>query len=132
MKKILLVFFLMFFLLSDVYAGKGEDSVYWWRVPKIVEKLNLTQPQINQIEEIFQTHSLQIDDLDKEIIQKEHQLESMLDSVGKNREAKLLSKEVLKLKSEKKSLKLDMLFGIRDVLSVDQRKELKKLKSKHK
>lgn len=126
----------MFFLISDSYASKGSHSFYWWRVPEVAEKLDLTSSQIDKIENIFQSHSMQIDNMDKELYKKEKEfkdiLDSTIDSKDKDSEAKFLSKEILKLKSDRKALKLDMLFGIRDVLSVDQRKKLKKLRSKHK
>ncbi len=133
LKKLVAVAFIMLFFTSNVFAGSGDDSFYWWRVPKIIEQVKLSSSQIDQIENMFQSHSLQINDIDKKLSQKEGELKDMLnDPSAKNSEVKLLSKDVLKLKSERKELKLDMLFGIRDVLTVDQRKKLKQLKSKHK
>lgn len=133
LKKKVLLFLTLFLLISNSYAGKNEDQYYWWRDTEIAEEIKLTPSQLNQIETIFQSQINKINDLDKDLQQKESRLKEMLnDPSSDNNEVKLLGKEVLKLKSDRKALKLDMLFGIRDVLTVDQRKILKDLKRKHK
>lgn len=132
-KVVFLLLLSMFLLVSDLYAGKNRSGYYWWRVPEIVSETGLTPDQVDKIENIFQTHKDKILETEEKIKEKEKELKKMLDNpASETNEVKILGKEVLNLKSERKSLKLDMLFGIRDVLDTEQRKILKELKNKHK
>ena len=132
-KVILLLLLAVFLIESDLYAGKNRSGYYWWRVPEIVSEVGLTAEQVNKIENIFQTHKEKILETEEKIREKEKELKKMLDDpASETNEVKILGKDVLSLKSERKSLKLDMLFGIRDVLDTKQRETLKELKNKHK
>lgn len=126
------IFISIFFLTSNLSAEDNKNGFYWWRVPEVVSEIGLSSKQVDTIESVFQTHKEKIGETDKKINEKENELKTLLnDPASENSEVKLLGKEVLKLKSERKALKLDMLFGIRDVLTVEQRKMLKELKNKH-
>jgi Spy/CpxP family protein refolding chaperone len=133
LKKFLILFFLTFFVFSSgVYAFADGGRFKWWKNPKIVEELNLSQNQVDRIENIFSLHRVKIINLDNELKSKEAKLRDRIRDPNSDREEILrLADEVEQIKGELRKVEVDMLLQIRDVLTPGQRAKLHEIKRRY-
>lgn len=134
MKRSLILFFLMIFVLSiSTYAYPGERGIKWWKEPKIVTELGLTSDQVNTIENIFSSYRGRIIDLESKLKQKETEYKNKnKDPNSPRAEIESLYNEVEEIKSTLSRLKVDMFLEIRDLLTPEQRDKLHKIKARYK
>jgi len=98
----------------------------WWTNTELAKKLNLTDQQVSQMEQIYQQHRLKLIDQVAAVQKQEVLLEPML-SADRPDEAQVLAQidKVAAARAELEKSHARMLLGIRQVLSAEQWKQLK-------
>jgi len=98
----------------------------WWTNTDLAKKLNLTDQQVQQMEQIYQQHRLKLIDQVAAVQKQEVTLEPML-SADRPDEAQVLAQidKVAQARAELEKSNARMLLGIRQVLTADQWKQLK-------
>jgi Spy/CpxP family protein refolding chaperone len=113
------------------YGYGGHKSAKWWKDSDVAKEINLTKDQVNLIEQIFNSNKGQITDLNSQLRQKQSDFRSKIEDPNSSRDEVLeLNDEVVQLKTKLKRVRLDMLLKIRDVLTPEQRQNLKKIRFK--
>jgi Spy/CpxP family protein refolding chaperone len=137
-KTYFIILSLILFYSLNAYSHGGYGSAKWWKDAEVVKELNLTEDQVNVIEQIFNSNKGQIADLNSQLKQKQSEFRSKIEDPNSGRDEVLeLNDEVVHLKTKLKRLRLDMLLKIREVLTPEQRQNLHKIrftefKKKHK
>lgn len=137
-KTYLIILSLILFYSLNAYSHGGFGSPKWWKDAEVVKELNLTKDQADSIEQIFNSSRGQIADLNSQLKQKQSEFRSKIEDPNSSRDEVLeLNDQVVSLKTKLKRLRLDMLLKIREVLTPEQRQNLKKIrftefKMKHK
>jgi len=115
---------LMILLLSQISVFAGPMGK-WWKNTEIVNKLQLTSQQVNNIEQVFSLHKGKLSEKKKSLIIKEKELNQKLkDSEANSNEINELAEDVDLLKIELRKIHRNMRLEIREVLTPDQRKIL--------
>jgi len=105
------------------------DMGKWWRDPEIAKKLQLTDGQIQQLDQTFVDHRLKLIDYGAEMEKQDLKLQTLLDADAPN-EGQIGSQVDLvlaargKLEREYTFMNLDL----RKVLSLDQWRQLKSIR----
>ena len=137
-KTYFIILSLILFYSLTAYSHGGYGRVKWWKDADVVKELNLTEDQVDVIEQIFNSNKGQIADLNSQLKQKQSEFRSKIEDPNSSRDEVLeLNDEVVQLKTKLKRLRLDMLLKIREVLTPEQRQNLHKIrftefKKKHK
>lgn len=138
MKKSALTVFMVFIFVSiivgHVFAQNYFPEGKWWKHPEILEKIDLTDEQIQKIEKISNETIRKIIDLEAKFKIARLDLENLIDQTDQEKlDLETLEKQidlVNTVKGELEKERLMMLARIRNVLSKDTIKELKKLRGK--
>ncbi len=131
-KTLTLLFVLTLFLTSSVFAGKNKDKKLWWRNGQVVEELELSQTQVETIENIFQRYKGEIKYFNKELNKKEKKLKKLIKNSDSTREDVLkVTDEINILKADAHKLKVNMFWEIREVLTPKQRTQLQLIKERY-
>jgi Spy/CpxP family protein refolding chaperone len=107
----------------------GREMGKWWQNPETVQKLQLTEGQVSQLNQVFYDHKLKLIDYGAAMAKEDFKLQSLLDADQPN-ESQVSSQvdQVLtsrgKLEREYTMMNLDL----RKVLSVEQWKQLKTIR----
>ena len=98
----------------------------WWNNTELAKKLNLTDQQVQQMEQIFQQYRLKLIDQRATVEKAEVTLQPMLEA-DRPDETQVLAQidKVAQGRAELEKLNARMLLGIRQVLTADQWKQLK-------
>ncbi len=98
----------------------------WWNNTELAKKLNLTDQQVTQMEQIFQQSRLKLIDQRATVEKAEATLEPLM-SADRPDEAQVLAQidKVAQARAELEKTNARMLLGIRQVLTADQWKQLK-------
>ena len=98
----------------------------WWNNADLAKRLNLTDQQVQQMEQIYQQHRLKLIDQVAAVQKQEVLLEPML-SADRPDETQVLAQidKVAAARAELEKSNARMLLGIRQVLSAEQWKQLK-------
>lgn len=116
------------------FNAYGFDTAHgkWWKSQKIVEQLELSDTQVNQIEEIFSSYKGRIVALDSELRDKERDFSQKVKNPNSTRqEISQLDGEVESIKGQLREIKIDMFLRIRDVLTPEQRSKLHEIKGSY-
>jgi TonB family protein len=102
-----------------------QDLGKWWKNSEIVRELQLSEAQVNRIEQTFLEHRLKLIDLRAELERQETRLQPLIE-VDQPDEAKVGAQIDLVLAARGRLEKANtmMMLAIRRVLSVDQWKKL--------
>jgi Spy/CpxP family protein refolding chaperone len=100
----------------------------WWKNSELVQKLGVSEPQVQQIEKIFQDTRLKLIDLHANLEKQEAVMEPLVES-DRPDETKVLQQidKVASARAELEKANAQMLLGIRRVLTGEQWKKLKSL-----
>ena len=116
----------------SAYGLDDDMVVKWWKNQKIVDELELTNSQVDQIEEIFSSHKGQMLKLHSKLREKDGELKDKARNPNSTREELLqLTDEVESIKGELRDIRVDMLLRIRDVLSPQQRGKLQEIQERY-
>src|SRR5690242_10824087 len=105
--------------------GPGMEGK-WWTNTELAKKLNLTDQQVQQMEQTYQQNRLKLIDQVATVQKQEVLLEPML-AADRPDEAQVLAQidKVAAARAELEKSHARMLLGIRQVLSAEQWKQLK-------
>src|ERR1043165_4789707 len=98
----------------------------WWTNTELAKKLNLTDQQVQKMEDIYQQHRLKLIDQVATVQKAEVTLQPMLEA-DRPDETQVLAQidKVAQARAELEKSNARMLLGIRQVLTADQWKQLK-------
>ena len=123
--------FTLFFTIS-VFAGKNKDKKLWWRDGQVVEELELTSEQVENIETIFQRYKGEIKYFHKELNEKENKLKKLIENSNSTKEEVMeVTDKINILKAAGQKLKVNMFWEIREVLTPKQREQLQLIKERY-
>ena len=100
----------------------------WWKDSALMQKIGVSDEQVQKIEKIFQDHRLQLIDLHADLDKQEAILEPLVEADQPD-EAKLIAQidRVAQARANLEKSNAQMLLAIRRVLTVDQWKKLRDL-----
>lgn len=90
---------------------------------RLMQQLNLTQEQKQQLREIQQKYSSQIEQRHRELIQAQQELATMLIGTTPSREIRQQYAQVEALRQEHGALRFESMLEMRDVLNPQQRRQ---------
>lgn len=104
----------------------------WWDNPELAQKLNITDQQKKQMDDIFLQHRLKLIDLNANLEKQELLLHPLIEADQPD-EAKILAQidVVAQARADLEKANARMLFDIRKTLTADQWQKLKTLRSEH-
>jgi hypothetical protein len=115
-----------------VYFRTGGEMGKWWRDPDTAKKLQLSDGQVGQLDQIFYDHRMKLIDHGAEMEKQDLKLQSLLDAdtpdegqIGAQIDLVLTARG--KLEREYTFMNLDL----RKVLSLDQWRQLKSIRGEH-
>ena len=107
------------------HRGLGK----WWKDSELMQKIGVSDEQVQKIEKIFQDHRLQLIDLHAALQKQEAILEPMIESDQPD-ESQVVAQidNVAQARANLEKSNARMLLAIRRVLTVDQWKKLQTLR----
>ncbi len=115
----ILVFFTAGFARADNYGGR------WWRIPRLVERLNLTSSQVESLEKSFHRARLNMIKLKSRVEAEQFELESMLEA--ENFEEAAAMAQYRKLEKARTELGVERFRFLVDVRKILGRKAFQEL-----
>jgi Spy/CpxP family protein refolding chaperone len=105
--------------------GRGPMGK-WWTNSALVQKLGLNDTQVQKIEKIFQDHRMQLIDLHAAVAKQEATLEPLVEAEHPN-EVQVTAQidKIAQARANLEKSNAQMLLAIRQVLTVDQWKQLR-------
>jgi len=102
-----------------------HDLGKWWKNSEVVQKLQLSEAQINQLEQTFLDHRLKLIDLRADVERQEARLQPLIEA-DQIDEAKAVAQidAVLAARAKLEKQNTMLMLSIRRVLSVEQWKKL--------
>ncbi len=121
---------LVLFLPGSLIAEAQPELGKWWKNSEIVRKLQLTEPQIGQIEQSFLNHQRRLADANAQLKQSEEHLKALMRR-DRPDEAKVQSqiKRVAEARAALETVYASMMLSIRKTLSREQWGKLEELKT---
>jgi Spy/CpxP family protein refolding chaperone len=112
-------------MMAMIPGPRGPEGT-WWRNTELAKKLNLSDQQVQQMEQIYQQNRLKLIDQVAAVQKAEVTLEPML-AADKPDENQVLAQidKIAQARAELEKSHARMLLGIRQVLTADQWKQLK-------
>ena len=100
----------------------------WWKDSALMQKIGVSDEEVQKIEKIFQDHRLQLIDLHADLEKQEAILEPLVEADQPD-EGKLIAQidKVAQARANLEKSNAQMLLAIRRVLTVDQWKKLRDL-----
>jgi Spy/CpxP family protein refolding chaperone len=114
--------------MSGPRGGRSRPMGRWWKNADVVQKLGLTDEQVQRIEKIFQDHRLRLIDVRANLERAEVTLQPMIESDNPDEAA--VMKQIDKVAAQRAELEkanAQMLFAVRRVLGPEQWKKLQAL-----
>jgi Spy/CpxP family protein refolding chaperone len=105
-----------------------HDLGKWWKNSEVVQKLQLSEAQVNQLEQNFLDHRLKLIDLRADVERQEARLQPLIEA-DQIDEAKTVAQidAVLAARAKLEKQNTMLMLSIRRVLSVEQWKKLQSL-----
>ena len=98
----------------------------WWKNSELMQKLGVSDDQVQKIEKIFQDHRLQLIDLHAALEKQEAMLEPLIEADQPNETQVVAAIEkVAQARANLEKSNAQMLLAVRRVLTVDQWKKLR-------
>lgn len=128
----LIVFVLIFAANANAMLG-GRGHYKWWKDPNVAKELNLTNKQVNSIENIFDSYKPKIMEYRKQLKSNELELKKELRNPKAKKEDVLqLIDNIENTKAAYTRTKVEMFLKVRDVLTPEQEDQLHKIKLRFK
>ena len=105
---------------QDMPAGK------WWYNPKVVEALDLTKPEVRQIDRLYAQNRKELIRLKGNVQQEQLELDNLLGS--KNTDDAAVKKQFQRLekaRAELSNARLQFVLGVRDIIGHERFQQLK-------
>jgi len=113
-------------------APPGRELGRWWKNSQIVSQLQLSEAQIEKIEQVFLDHRLKLIDLKADVERNEARLQPLIEA-DQIDEAKVSAQldQLLAARGRLEKANIMMMLSIRKVLSVEQWKKLEEIQHRH-
>jgi Spy/CpxP family protein refolding chaperone len=113
---------------GPVWVNRGAGK--WWKDSELMQKIGVSDEQVQRIEKIFQDHRLQLIDLHATLEKQEAILEPLVEADQPD-ESQVTAQidKVAQARANLEKSNAQMLLAIRRVLTVDQWKKLRDLPS---
>lgn len=122
-------------IFTILFAGKADAnylSFKWWKHHDTVKALNLSDKQINQIDQVFNRHKGEISSLNNRLKRKESELNRMINNPNTPEDQIFkASNNVESIRDNLRQVRLNMRIKIRSILTPKQRKKLLEIRSKY-
>ncbi|HET7289435.1 MAG TPA: hypothetical protein VFJ67_03270 [Thermodesulfobacteriota bacterium] len=120
------------FSVSAFGLVSGEIHYKWWKNPKIVQEMELTEDQVDAIEDIFNSYREQIIDSQKELKKEEvHLLDILRKPECSRDEVMQITDNIEDLRANLTRIKVDMLLKIKNVLTSEQEETLHSIRDRY-
>ena len=119
--------------IRDVHAGvRSPRGGKWWKNSEVVQKVGLSDSQVQQMEKIFQEYRLKLIDQHAALQKEELTLEPLIESEQPD-ETKIAAQidRVADARAALEKSNAMMFLGIRKVMTVDQWKTLQSISPPH-
>lgn len=119
--------------MREMHAGvRVPRSGKWWKNSEIVQKVGLSDSQVQEMEKIFQEHRLRLIDLHANLQKEETRLEPLIESDQPN-EAEVAAQidRVASARGALEKANAMMYLGIRKQMTTDQWKKLQEIAPPH-
>ena len=105
---------------QDMPAGK------WWYNPRVVKALNLTKPEVRQIDRLYAKNSRELIRLKSKVQQEQLELDGLLGKKNSNDQAVQRQFQRLeKARAELSNARLQFVLGVRDIIGHERFQQLK-------
>jgi Spy/CpxP family protein refolding chaperone len=110
---------------GDVTYYRNPGEIKWWKDSEVVKKVQITDSQIAQIEQVFVSYRVRLIDLNAELERQEARLEPLIEADQPD-EVAVTSQidSVAQARAELEKANALMALGMRRVLTADQWKRL--------
>jgi Spy/CpxP family protein refolding chaperone len=110
----------------------GEIHYKWWKNPRIKEEMELTDKQVEAIEEVFSSYREQIIIFQRELNKEEAELLSVLRKPECSRDEVMeITDHIEDMKATLTRIKIEMYLKIKNVLTQEQEKTLHTIKERY-
>ena len=110
----------------------GEIHYKWWKNPKIIQEMDLTDDQVDAIEDIFKSYREQIIDSQKELKKEEaHLLDVLRQPECSRDEVMQITDHIEDMRAELTRIKVEMLLKIKNVLTSEQEETLHNIRERY-
>jgi Spy/CpxP family protein refolding chaperone len=112
--------------------GMHHDGGKWWQNSDVAQKLQLSNQQISQLDQIFLDHKMKLIDDQASVEKQDLKLQSLLDQDSPD--DKQVSAQVDQVLASRGQLEREytmMHLALRKVLTVDQWRQLKSMEAEH-
>lgn len=101
----------------------------WWKIPEVQKELNLSNDQINKLEDMLLQHKKEMIDLKSSIAKKQLDLEALLDKDNVD-DKTIMQKvdELIAMRGDLQRRYIKMILDMKKVLNPEQFKKLKELR----
>ena len=114
--------------MSGPRGGRPGPMGRWWKNAEVVQKVGLSDTQVQKIEQIFQDHRMRLIDIRANLERAELTLQPMIESDNPDETAVMKQMDkVAAQRAELEKANAQMLFAIRRVLGPEQWKKLQAL-----
>ena len=130
---IILLLILTLFTASAFGYMSGKMNYKWWKDPRVAEKLNLSEDQVNQIERVFTAYKERIVILHRRFTEEDNKLKNALQNPHSTKEEILkITDDLEEVKASLSKLKIQMYLQVKEILTNEQIKTLHEIKAKYK
>jgi Spy/CpxP family protein refolding chaperone len=121
-----------FFSVNAFGFISGEIHYKWWKNPRIKEEMELTDKQVESIEEIFTSYREQIILFQRELKREEAELLTVLRKPECSRDEVMeITDHIEDMKATLTRIKVEMYLKIKNVLTTEQVKTLHNIKDRY-
>jgi len=123
---------LLFAILFADKADASDLSFKWWKHRDIIKELNLSDRQINQIDQVFNSNKGKISSLNNRLKRRESELNKMINNPNTpDDQIFKASNNVESIRDDLRQVRLNMRIKIRSILTPKQREKLLEIRSKY-
>ena len=123
---------LLFAILFADKADASDLSFKWWKHRDIIKELNLSDRQINQIDQVFNSNKGKISSLNNRLKRRESELNRMINNPNTpDDQIFKASNNVESIRDDLRQVRLNMRIKIRSILTPKQREKLLEIRSKY-
>ncbi|MEQ9620142.1 MAG: hypothetical protein RIG61_13355 [Deltaproteobacteria bacterium] len=127
------VIFTYLFSLNAFGFFSGEVHYKWWKNPRIINEMALSDQQVQQIERIFNSYKKNIIVYQKDLKRKESELSKKLRNPECTREEVLkITDDIEDIRASLTRIKVEMYLKVKNVLTPEQEAILHNIKARYK
>lgn len=127
-----IVIFTCLFSLSAYGFFAGDGHYKWWKNPRIVDEMELSDQQVDRIERIFDSYKERIVVNQNKLREKESELSSKLRNPECSREEVLkITDDIQSIRASLTRIKIEMFLQVKNVLTPKQEEILHNINSRY-